>query len=83
MKKKSVEILANLKNIVILDCDKDALYKKVSLVSDLFTFQTRKYLIRSIDCGPMSRLISPSQYVNGQNNILGYFYFYAVYHATC
>lgn len=29
MKKKSVEVLANLKNIVILDCDKDALYKKV------------------------------------------------------
>lgn len=29
MRKKSVEILANLKNIVILDCDKDALYKKV------------------------------------------------------
>lgn len=29
MKKKSVEILANLKNIVILDCDKEALYKKV------------------------------------------------------
>lgn len=37
MKKKSVDILANLKNIVILDCDKDALYKKVkSLVPDLF-----------------------------------------------
>lgn len=29
MKKKSIEILANLKNIVILDCDKEALYKKV------------------------------------------------------
>lgn len=29
MKKKCVEILANLKNIVILDCDKEALYKKV------------------------------------------------------
>lgn len=29
MMKKSVEILANLKNIVILDCDKEALYKKV------------------------------------------------------
>lgn len=29
MKKKSVEILANLKNIIILDCDSEALYKKV------------------------------------------------------
>lgn len=29
MKKSSVEILANLKNIIILDCDSEALYKKV------------------------------------------------------
>lgn len=29
MRKKEMEILAKLKNIVILDCDKDALYKKV------------------------------------------------------
>lgn len=29
MKKKQTKVLANLKNIVILDCDKDALYKKV------------------------------------------------------
>jgi len=29
MKKSSVEILANLKNIIILDCDREALYKKV------------------------------------------------------
>lgn len=29
MRKKEMEVLANLKNIVILDCDKDALYKKV------------------------------------------------------
>jgi len=29
MRKKELEVLANLKNIVILDCNKDALYKKV------------------------------------------------------
>lgn len=29
MRKKEMVILANLKSIVILDCDKDALYKKV------------------------------------------------------
>lgn len=29
MRKKEMEILAHLKNIVILDCDKDALYKTV------------------------------------------------------
>lgn len=33
MRKKEMVILANLKSIVILDCDKDALYKKVQ--SDL------------------------------------------------
>lgn len=32
MRKKEMEILANLKNIVILDCDKDALYKKVQTI---------------------------------------------------
>lgn len=32
MKKKSVEILANLKNIIILDCDSEALYKKVEML---------------------------------------------------
>uniref|UniRef100_A0A8C8IVL6 Vacuolar protein sorting 13 homolog A n=1 Tax=Oncorhynchus tshawytscha TaxID=74940 RepID=A0A8C8IVL6_ONCTS len=30
MRKKAVEVLANLKNIVILDCDKEALYKQVA-----------------------------------------------------
>ena len=29
MKKKALEVSANLKNIVILDCDKETLYKKV------------------------------------------------------
>lgn len=33
MKKKEMEIVAKLKNIVILDCDKDALYKKVQTSS--------------------------------------------------
>ena len=33
MRKKGMEVLANLKNIVILDCDKDALYKKVQSAS--------------------------------------------------
>ena len=31
MRKKEMEILAHLKNIIILDCDKEALYKKVKL----------------------------------------------------
>uniref|UniRef100_A0A4W5LE19 Uncharacterized protein n=1 Tax=Hucho hucho TaxID=62062 RepID=A0A4W5LE19_9TELE len=30
MRRKAVEVLANLKNIVILDCDKEALYKQVA-----------------------------------------------------
>ncbi|XP_066500890.1 vacuolar protein sorting-associated protein 13A isoform X2 [Hoplias malabaricus] len=38
MKKKSVEILANLKNIIILDCDKDALYKKAVSIADKEVF---------------------------------------------
>lgn len=33
MRKKEMEVLANLKNIVILDCNKDALYKKVQSAS--------------------------------------------------
>lgn len=37
MRKKEMEVLANLKNIVILDCDKDAFYKKVQLASCLFS----------------------------------------------
>ncbi|XP_060787336.1 vacuolar protein sorting-associated protein 13A isoform X2 [Neoarius graeffei] len=46
MKKKSVEILANLKNIVILDCDKDALYKKAVSVADkdVFGFHMVNYV---------------------------------------
>lgn len=32
MRKKDMEVLANLKSIVILDCNKDALYKKVHAV---------------------------------------------------
>nr|XP_015222054.1 PREDICTED: vacuolar protein sorting-associated protein 13A [Lepisosteus oculatus] len=41
MRKKSVEVLAKLKNIVILDCDKEALYKKaVSIVGkEVFSFR--------------------------------------------
>ncbi|KAJ8380883.1 hypothetical protein SKAU_G00016610 [Synaphobranchus kaupii] len=41
MKKKALEISANLKNIVILDCDKDALYKKaVSIMGkEVFDFR--------------------------------------------
>ncbi|XP_072538496.1 intermembrane lipid transfer protein VPS13A isoform X2 [Salminus brasiliensis] len=41
MKKKSVEIMANLKNIVILDCDKDALYKKAVSIADKEVFDFR------------------------------------------
>lgn len=35
MRKKEMEVLANLKNIVVLDCDKDAFYKKVQSASGL------------------------------------------------
>lgn len=35
MRKKEMEVLANLKSIVILDCDKDAFYKKVQSASGL------------------------------------------------
>ncbi|XP_073689125.1 intermembrane lipid transfer protein VPS13A-like [Garra rufa] len=41
MRKKSVEILANLKNIVILDCDKEALYKKAVSIADKEVFDFR------------------------------------------
>ncbi|XP_051963977.1 intermembrane lipid transfer protein VPS13A-like isoform X2 [Xyrauchen texanus] len=41
MMKKSVEILANLKNIVILDCDKEALYKKAVSIADKEVFDFR------------------------------------------
>uniref|UniRef100_A0A672P238 Vacuolar protein sorting 13 homolog A n=1 Tax=Sinocyclocheilus grahami TaxID=75366 RepID=A0A672P238_SINGR len=41
MKKKCVEILANLKNIVILDCDKEALYKKAVSIADKEVFDFR------------------------------------------
>lgn len=36
MRKKEMEVLANLKNIVILDCDSDTLYKKVRLAGGFF-----------------------------------------------
>lgn len=36
MRKKEMEVLANLKSIVILDCDKDAFYKKVQSASGLY-----------------------------------------------
>ncbi|XP_064209296.1 vacuolar protein sorting-associated protein 13A [Anguilla rostrata] len=41
MKKKAVEISANLKNIVILDCDKDALYKKAVSITGKEVFDFR------------------------------------------
>ncbi|ROI74411.1 Vacuolar protein sorting-associated protein 13A, partial [Anabarilius grahami] len=41
MKKKSVEILANLKNIIILDCDSEALYKKAVSIADKEVFDFR------------------------------------------
>ncbi|TRY91754.1 hypothetical protein DNTS_026184, partial [Danionella cerebrum] len=41
MKKKSVEILANLKNIVILDCDREALYKKAVSIAGKEVFDFR------------------------------------------
>uniref|UniRef100_A0A8C1ZR47 Vacuolar protein sorting 13 homolog A n=1 Tax=Cyprinus carpio TaxID=7962 RepID=A0A8C1ZR47_CYPCA len=46
MKKKSIEILANLKNIVILDCDKEALYKKAVSIADkeVFDFRMMNYV---------------------------------------
>ncbi|XP_062855375.1 vacuolar protein sorting-associated protein 13A isoform X2 [Trichomycterus rosablanca] len=46
MKKKAVEISANLKNIVILDCDKEALYKQAVSIADkeVFDFHMVNYL---------------------------------------
>ncbi|XP_055079954.1 vacuolar protein sorting-associated protein 13A isoform X2 [Periophthalmus magnuspinnatus] len=41
MRKKEMEILAHLKNIVILDCDKDALYKKAVSIVDKEVFHFR------------------------------------------
>ncbi|XP_028980284.2 vacuolar protein sorting-associated protein 13A isoform X3 [Esox lucius] len=41
MRKKSVEVLANLKNIVILDCDKDAFYKECVSIADEEVFAFR------------------------------------------
>uniref|UniRef100_A0AAY4BPN8 Vacuolar protein sorting 13 homolog A n=1 Tax=Denticeps clupeoides TaxID=299321 RepID=A0AAY4BPN8_9TELE len=38
MKKKSVEVLAKLKDIIILDCDKEALYKKAVSIADKEVF---------------------------------------------
>ncbi|KAM6944423.1 intermembrane lipid transfer protein VPS13A isoform 1-T1 [Lycodopsis pacificus] len=45
MRKKEMEVLANLKNIVILDCDKDALYKKAVSIADkeVFDFHMVNY----------------------------------------
>uniref|UniRef100_A0A8C9TCT1 Vacuolar protein sorting 13 homolog A n=1 Tax=Scleropages formosus TaxID=113540 RepID=A0A8C9TCT1_SCLFO len=46
MKKKSVEVLAHLKNIVILDCDQDALYKKAVSIAgkEVFDFHLINYV---------------------------------------
>lgn len=41
MRKKEMEVLANLKNIVVLDCDKDAFYKKVQSASGLLSEMLR------------------------------------------
>ncbi|XP_023259065.1 vacuolar protein sorting-associated protein 13A isoform X2 [Seriola lalandi dorsalis] len=41
MRKKEMEVLANLKNIVILDCDKDAFYKKAVSIADKEVFDFR------------------------------------------
>ncbi|XP_072290202.1 intermembrane lipid transfer protein VPS13A isoform X2 [Eucyclogobius newberryi] len=41
MRKKEMEILAHLKNIIILDCDKDALYKKAVSIADKEVFDFR------------------------------------------
>ncbi|KAG9337212.1 hypothetical protein JZ751_029692, partial [Albula glossodonta] len=41
MKKKAVEVSANLKNIVILDCDKEALYKKAVSIAGKEVFDFR------------------------------------------
>uniref|UniRef100_A0A8C5F4Z8 Vacuolar protein sorting 13 homolog A n=1 Tax=Gadus morhua TaxID=8049 RepID=A0A8C5F4Z8_GADMO len=45
MRKKEMEILAKLKNIIILDCDKEALYKKTVSIADkeVFDFKMINY----------------------------------------
>ncbi|XP_071339167.1 intermembrane lipid transfer protein VPS13A isoform X1 [Trachinotus anak] len=45
MRKKEMEVLANLKNIVILDCDRDAIYKKAVSIADkeVFAFRMVNY----------------------------------------
>ncbi|KAM9858498.1 intermembrane lipid transfer protein VPS13A [Aulostomus maculatus] len=45
MMKKEMKVLANLKNIVILDCDKDAVYKQAVSIADreVFAFQMVNY----------------------------------------
>ncbi|XP_061117583.1 vacuolar protein sorting-associated protein 13A isoform X1 [Conger conger] len=47
MKKKALEVSANLKNIVILDCDKDALYKKAVSIAGKEVFDFR--MINHVD----------------------------------
>ncbi|XP_068165987.1 intermembrane lipid transfer protein VPS13A [Antennarius striatus] len=41
MMKEEMQVLANLKNIVILDCDKDALYQKAVSIADKEVFDFR------------------------------------------
>ncbi|XP_045891706.1 vacuolar protein sorting-associated protein 13A isoform X2 [Micropterus dolomieu] len=45
MRKKEMEVLANLRSIVILDCDKDAFYKKAVSIADkeVFAFRMVNY----------------------------------------
>ncbi|XP_058492942.1 vacuolar protein sorting-associated protein 13A isoform X2 [Solea solea] len=45
MRKKEMEILANLRKIVILNCDKDALYQKAVTIADkeVFSFRMVNY----------------------------------------
>ncbi|KAM3868440.1 intermembrane lipid transfer protein VPS13A [Diretmus argenteus] len=45
MRKKEMEVSANLRNIIILDCDKDALYKKAVYIADeeVFSFHMVNY----------------------------------------
>ncbi|XP_075995110.1 intermembrane lipid transfer protein VPS13A isoform X2 [Genypterus blacodes] len=45
MRKKEMEVLANLKSIVILDCDKEAMYKKAVSIADkeVFAFRMVNY----------------------------------------
>ncbi|XP_062399567.1 vacuolar protein sorting-associated protein 13A isoform X2 [Sardina pilchardus] len=45
MKKKAMEVQANLRNIIILDCDKEALYQKAVSIADkeVFAFRMVNY----------------------------------------